>query len=123
MADSEATVEELKQKVSKFCRERDWDQFHNPKDLSLGIVTEAAELVEHFRFRSEKEIEEFFKNPEKKHEISEELADVFWFVLRMAEKCDMDLSQSLQDKINKNEERYPVEKFKGVNKKYNEGTG
>ncbi len=118
MEDSEATVGELKQKVSKFCRERDWGQFHNPKDLSLGIITEAAELVEHFRFRSEKEIEGFFKNPGKKHEISEELADVFWFVLRMAEKCDIDLSQSLQEKISKNEERYPAEKFKGVNKKY-----
>lgn len=113
-------VHELKQKVKEFCEERDWDKYHSAKDLAIGIITESAELLEHFRFKNKEEIEEMMKNPEKKAEISDEMADVFYFILRMAQRYDIDLVEALNNKIEKNRQRYPVEKAKGSNKKYTE---
>lgn len=117
--DNKTTIQELKDKVKKFCEDRDWDQYHNAKDLAIGIVTESSELLEKFRFKSEKEIE-YLLNSSKKSEISEELADVLYFVLRLAQKYGIDLSQELENKINKNKIKYPIFKSKGSNKKYNE---
>ncbi|MCX6775688.1 MAG: nucleotide pyrophosphohydrolase [Candidatus Micrarchaeota archaeon] len=118
--DSEATLDDLKKTVKKFCEDRDWDQYHNAKDLAIGIITESSELLEHFRFKSEKEIEEMFKDSRKKSEISEEMADVFYFLLRLAQKYDIDLGSELSKKIAHNEKKYPVEKSRGSNKKYTE---
>ncbi len=118
--DDETEVKLLKEKVMAFCEERDWDQYHNAKDLAIGIITEASELLEHFRFKSESEVDDLFKNKQKKAEISEELADVFFFVLRLAEKYQIDLSDELQKKLEKNGLKYPIEKAKGSNKKYTE---
>ena len=118
--DNQTKIHELKEKVRQFCEARDWDQFHNPKDLAIGIMTEASELLEHFRFKSDKEIEQMFANPEKKSKISEEAADVFYFLLRLAQKYDIDLTAELNKKIQLNEAKYPVEKAKGSNKKYTE---
>ena len=116
--DKEITVQELKDKVKKFCEDRDWDKYHNAKDLAIGITTEASELLEHFRFKSEEDIKEILKS--KKQKVSEELADVFYFVLRLAQKYDIDLAKELGKKLRKNEFRYPIEKSKGSNKKYDE---
>mgnify|MGYP001570928296 CR=1 FL=1 len=116
--DSRANVQELKNKVKKFCEDRDWDKYHNPKDLAIGIITEASELLEHFRFKSEEDITQLLKS--KKQEVSEELADVLYFVLRLAQKHDIDLATALEKKLRKNELKYPVNKSKGSNKKYNE---
>ena len=118
--DSEATLGDLKKLVKKFCDDRDWDQYHNAKDLAIGIITESSELLEHFRFKSEKEIEEMFKDEKKKGEISEETADVFYFLLRLAQKYDIDLSSELNKKIARNGKKYPIEKSRGSNKKYTE---
>lgn len=118
--DSKTNLEELKETVKKFCEDRDWDQYHNAKELAIGIVTEASEILEHFRFKNEKEIDEMFNNAVKKAEISEELADVLYFVLRMAQRYNIDLTTVLNQKIKKNEDRYPIEKSKGSNKKYTE---
>jgi NTP pyrophosphatase (non-canonical NTP hydrolase) len=118
--DQETKIHELKDKIKDFCEARDWDQFHGAKDLAIGIITESSELLEHFRFKSEKEIEEMFKNPEKKQHISEEMADVLYFLLRLAQKYDIDLTEELNNKMEKNEKKYPVDKAKGSNKKYNE---
>ncbi len=118
--DSSTNIEDLKQKVKKFCEDRDWDQFHNPKDLAIGIITESAELLEHFRFRSEKEIEEIFKDPKKRENISEEMADILIFLLRLSQRYSIDLSLELDKKLEKNAKKYPVEKSKGSNKKYGE---
>jgi len=118
--DNKTNINELKEKVKKFCEARDWDQFHNVKDLAIAIITESSELLEHFRFKSEKEVDEMFKNPEKKGEISEEMADVFYFLLRLAQRYDVDLANELTKKLEKNEKRYSLEKFKGSNKKYSE---
>ena len=118
--DKEVKVEELKEKIRVFCEVRDWDQFHNAKDLAIGIVTEASELLDHFRFKSNAEVDELFKITQKKAEISEELSDVLYFVLRLAQRYDIDLSESLKVKMQKIAEKYPVEKAKGSNKKYTE---
>ena len=118
--DQETKIYELKEKIKKFCEERDWDQFHGAKDLAIGIITESSELLEHFRFRSEKEIEEMFKNPEKKQHISEEMADILYFLLRLAQKYNIDIAEELEKKMEKNEKRYPLDKSKGSNKKYSE---
>ena len=118
--DDKTNIYDLKNQVRIFCRDRDWDQFHNAKDLAIGIITESAELLEHFRFKSEKEVEEVFKNSDKKLEISEELADIFFFILRMSDKYDIDLSDVFIEKLRKNDIKYPVESSRGLNKKYSE---
>ena len=118
--DNKVTIGYLKDKVKKFCEDRDWDQYHNAKELAIGIVTEASELLEHFRFKSEKEIDELFDSEDKRRELSEELADIFYFVLRLAQKYDIDLTTSLDKKMDKNEKKYPIDKSKGSNKKYTE---
>ena len=118
--DDETNVKLLKEMVKVFCEARDWDQYHNAKDLAIGIITESSELLAHFRFKSETEVEDLFKDKIKKGEISEELADVFFFVLRLAEKYHIDLSDELQKKLEKNIVKYPIEKAKGSNKKYTE---
>jgi len=118
--DNKTNIHELKEIVNKFVEDRDWGKFHSPKELSIGIITEASELLEKFRFKSDKEIEELLNSPNKKEEISEEIADVLYFLLRFSHLYDIDLSTAMKDKIKKNELRYPIEKSKGSNKKYNE---
>ena len=118
--DNKTTIYQLKEKIKSFCEERDWDQYHNAKELAIGIVTESSELLQHFRFKSEKQIEELFNSPEKKGKISEEMVDILYFLLRLAQKYDIDLATSLDKKMDKNEKKYPVDKAKGSNKKYTE---
>lgn len=118
--DDNSNIKDLKNLVKKFCDERDWDKYHNAKDLAIGIITESSELLEHFRFKSIKEVEDLFNEKSKREEISEEVADIVYFILRFAERYDIDLSKELQKKINKNSKKYPIEKSKGLNKKYSE---
>jgi len=118
--DSETNIQELKEKIKEFCEKRDWDQFHGAKDLATALIIEAAELLEPFRWKSEKEVKALMENPKKREEISEEMADVLYFLIRMAQMYNIDLSDALEKKMGKNDKRYPVEKAKGSNKKYNE---
>jgi NTP pyrophosphatase (non-canonical NTP hydrolase) len=96
----------------KFRNERDWEQFHNPKDLALAINVEAGELLELFLWKDAKDA-----NIEK---VKEELADVFAFAFLLAEKYNLDVKEIVLDKIKKNAEKYPVDKAKGKATKYNE---
>jgi len=107
--DHKTNIHELKEKIKDFCEERDWDQFHNAKELAIGIVTEASELLQHFRFKTE-----------RKEELKEELADILYFTLRLAQRYKIDLTTELNNKMGKNKEKYPIEKAKGSNKKYTE---
>jgi len=118
--DHKTNIKELKDLIKKFCDDRDWDQFHNAKDLTIAIVTEASELLEHFRFKSEKEVDAMFEDVKKREELSEEVADILYFLIRLAERYNLDLTTELNKKITKNEIRYPIEKVKGSNKKYSE---
>ncbi len=118
--DQEKKIHELKETIKEFCEKRDWDQFHGAKDLAVALIIEASELLEHFRWKSNKEVEELFSNEQKKEEIGEEMADILYFLVRLSQKYNIDLSEALEKKMDKNEKRYPVDKFKGSNKKYNE---
>ena len=117
--DKHTTISEIKEAVKRFCAERDWDQFHSAKDLAIGISTEANELLQIFRFKSNEEIEQIMQSA-RRTEIEEEIADVFYFVIRFAQMSGIDLSKAVTKKIEKNAEKYPVDKVKGCNKKYNE---
>ncbi len=105
-------LEELRKAIVKFTQERDWDQFHNGKDLALALSIEAAELNEAFLWKEVSEV-----NLEK---VKEELADVFNYAILIADKYDLDIRQIVLDKIKRNAEKYPVEKAYGNAKKYNE---
>jgi NTP pyrophosphatase (non-canonical NTP hydrolase) len=111
-------LNELIETIKTFCEQRDWDQYHNPKDLAIGISTEAAELLDLFRFKNGEEIQQTITN--KREHIEDELADVLFFVLRFAQTNQIDLSSALLHKMEKNALKYPIDKVKGNNKKYNE---
>lgn len=106
--DSETTVEEMKNWVRAFCEERGWAPFHAPKDLAIGLVTESSELLELFRFRSEKEIEKHIDDPQFRENIADELADSLYFILRFSEMYGFDLSESVRQKLVKNAKKYPA---------------
>ena len=104
--------EEIIQALLKFRNERDWEQFHNPKDLTLALNIEAGELLELFLWKDAADA-----NQEK---IKEELADVFAYAFLLADKYNLDVKQIILDKIKKNADKYPVDKAKGISKKYDE---
>lgn len=108
MADIQEIITELK----KFRDERDWEQFHNPKDLALAINIEAAELLELFLWKNAEDA--------NKEKVKQELADVFSFALLLADKYGLDVKQIVLDKIKQNGEKYPIDKAKGTAKKYDE---
>ena len=112
------TIDELKEKVQAFCEVRDWDQFHGPKDLAIGVITEASELLEHFRFLSDEQALMLLNNPQQKEDIEDELADVLFFLLRFSQRFNIDLDHALERKIEKSEKKYPVDKARGRNIKY-----
>ena len=105
-------IKELKEALIKFRNERDWEQFHNPKDLALAINIESSELLEEFLWKKHEEA--------KVEKVKEELADVFAYAFLLADKYDFDIKQIVLDKIKKNGMKYPVEKSKGTAKKYNQ---
>ena len=113
MNDAKTTIEEMKQKLRKFVSERDWNEFHTPKDLSMAIATEAAEIMEHFRFRNGEVLKEYLADEENKRELSYEMADVLSFLVRMADELNVDLAAALREKLQKNSKRYPIEAAKG----------
>lgn len=109
-------LKELTNKILEFRDARDWKQFHTPKDLAIGLSLEAGEVAEHFLWKNEAELREHIKN--HKEEIGDELADVLYFLLLMANDFEIDLFQAAQRKIEKTAKKYPVEKAKGNHTKY-----
>lgn len=118
--DADTTVEDLKDLVQAFCAERDWDQFHDPKELAIGIATEAGELLEPFRFKTREQCLTLLADPVRGAHVRDELADVLYFTLRFAQMNGIDLSQSLRAKVMADAEKYPVAKARGHNGKYDE---
>lgn len=113
-----ADVSDLQKRIQKFVDERDWDQFHNPKDLSISLALEAAEVLEHFQWKTPEEMADHVSS--RKDEVGEELADVLYWVLLLAKNIDVDLMEIFEQKMQKNEAKYPVDKAKGSHKKYTE---
>lgn len=114
------TLEELTTLIKTFCEARDWDQFHTPKDLAIGLSTESNELLDLFRFKTAEQMKEMLADEHKRDEIGSELADVFFFLLRFAQMNGFDLKDCLERKMAYNDKRYAVEKIKGKNLKYTE---
>jgi NTP pyrophosphatase (non-canonical NTP hydrolase) len=119
-ADSKTTVSQLKERVLAFARERDWEQFHAPKNLSMALAAEAAELMEHFLWASPEESREVASDPAKRARIAEELADIVIYSLEFANATGLDLSAAIESKMEANARKYPVEKSKGRSSKYTE---
>lgn len=109
-------IEDLTHRIIAFRDARDWKQFHNPKDCAISLSLEAAEVLEHFQWKNKEEMDAYVKT--NKIEISEELADVLYWVLLISKDLDIDVLEALDKKMKKNEDKYPVEKAKGKHTKY-----
>lgn len=118
ISDQTTSISELRAEVRRFIIARDWDQFHSPKDLAIGLITESAELLELFRFKDEAEVTQLLAAEDFRRELRHEIADCFFFILAMSRKLDIDLSQALVEKIALSAQRYPVEQARGKNAKY-----
>ena len=108
MNDEQTTVSELKETVEQFVRERNWQQFHTPKNISMALAVEAAELLEHFQWLTVEESWEIAEDPDRLLKVSEELADVICYSLAMANRLKLDLSAAIEKKMEKNRLKYPA---------------
>ncbi len=116
MSDEKTTLHDLKERTAAFVRERDWEQFHSPKNLSMSISIEAAELMEHFQWLTVEESKNL--SAEALGEIGEELADIVLYSLSLANTLGLDLSETVLAKMEKNIRKYPTEKVRGKAHKY-----
>lgn len=110
-------IEQLTNEITKFCKQRNWKQFHDPKDLALSLNLEAAEVLEHFQWKSGDELQKYIK--EHKEHIGEELSDVLYWVLLMSHDLDIDIKKAFFKKMKKNAKKYPIKKAKNKKEKYN----
>jgi NTP pyrophosphatase (non-canonical NTP hydrolase) len=116
--DSETSLDMLRGALRRFAAERDWDQFHSPKNLSMALSVESAELMEHFQWLTVAESE--LLPPEKREQVRLKMADVLLYLVRLADKLDIDLVAAAQEKLALNARKYPVDKARGSSKKYSE---
>lgn len=119
-ADETTTVAEIKSRVLAFARERDWEQFHAPKNLSMALAAEAGELMEHFLWATSEDSREAMNDPKKREKIEEELSDVIIYALEFANMTGVDVAAAIERKMAANAAKYPVEKAKGRSVKYDE---
>lgn len=102
--------DDLMDKIKKFVQDRDWDQFHYPKDLAISLNLEAAELLECFQWKNNEEVEKMLENKKEKEHIEEEIADVAIYLMQLAHSLDIDLKKAIEDKIIKNAKKYPIKR-------------
>ena len=110
-------LDDIKQRLRDFSTERDWDQFHSPKNFSMALIVECAELVEHFQWLTDEQSKRLAEDT--LDEVSLEMADIMIYLIRLADKLDVDLIKSVNRKIELNAIKYPIEKSKGIATKYN----
>ena len=120
LSDEATTVAEIKSRVLVFAQERDWEQFHAPKNLSMALAAEAGELMEHFLWASSEESREMVNDPVKRAKIEEELSDVIIYALEFVNMTGIDVAAAIERKMAANAAKYPVEKAKGRSVKYDE---
>jgi NTP pyrophosphatase (non-canonical NTP hydrolase) len=111
-------LKDLKLRLRQFAEERDWDQFHSPKNLAMALIVEAAELVEHFQWVTQEQSRTL--PDDKKAEVEAELADILIYLVRIADKLDIDLYNAALEKLKHNSEKYPADQVRGLSKKYTE---
>jgi NTP pyrophosphatase (non-canonical NTP hydrolase) len=112
------SLDQLRDTLRRFSAERDWDQFHSPKNLAMALIVEAGELVEHFQWMSEQESATLTQT--RLAEVRAEMADVFIYLVRLADRLDVDLLAAAAEKIELNAQRYPATEFRGSSRKYDE---
>ena len=120
MKDADTQLQEIKDRVLAFAKERDWEQFHAPKNLSMAIAAEAAELMEHFLWQSPEASRNDMEAEMLRAKVEEELADVFIFAIEFANMTGIDIATIIDTKMKRNAEKYPVDKAKGRSVKYTE---
>jgi NTP pyrophosphatase (non-canonical NTP hydrolase) len=120
LTDIDTPIAELKSRVLAFARARDWEQFHSPKNLSMALAAEAAELMEHFLWAAPEQSFGVAKDPAKRARIAEELADIVIYALEFANATHLDVASAVEAKMEANARKYPVEKAKGRADKYTE---
>jgi dCTP diphosphatase len=113
MSDASTTLADLRELVRSFVDERDWRQFHSPKNLSMSLAIEAAELMEHFQWIGMAESRNIGDDPAKLGEVREEIADVLCYLLALANELNLDLATAVRDKMVKNAAKYPAEQSRG----------
>ena len=118
--DNETTISDLRRKVEKFRDDREWLKFHTPKDLSMALSIESAELEELFLWNDDKSVGRMLQNRTKLQQVKDEVADIEIYLLSLSSVLHMDLSDAVYDKLTQNARKYPVEKSKGSSRKYNE---
>jgi NTP pyrophosphatase (non-canonical NTP hydrolase) len=111
--DSDTTVAELRQLIADFVAERDWSQFHSPKNVSMALAIEAAELMEHFQWLTTEASRTLAEEPKKLAEVSEELADVIGYSFALANELGIDVSRAIREKMVKNAQKYPADQYRG----------
>lgn len=110
-------IRQITEKIRKFRDERNWMQFHDPKNMAVSIILEASELLEHFQWKTTEEVEKYAR--QNSPEIKDEIADIALYLFELADNLGINLIESMQQKLKKNEMKYPVEKAKGKHTKYN----
>ena len=110
-------IKQITEKIKKFRDERDWMQFHDPKNMAVSIILEASELLEHFQWKTIEEVEEYAR--QNQAEIQDEIADIALYLFELADNLGINLKDAMEQKLKKNEMKYPVEKAKGKYAKYN----
>jgi NTP pyrophosphatase (non-canonical NTP hydrolase) len=113
MSDEQTTIAALRELVRQFVNERDWQQFHTPKNLSMSLAIEAAELMEHFQWLTPAESRELANKPETLAAVGEELSDVICYCLALANELGLDVSTALRAKMIKNAKKYPADEYRG----------
>ncbi len=113
MRDDDTTVGQLKDEVRRFVAERQWERYHTPRNLAVSLMVEAAELLEHFQWRTEAEVEQYLADSANRAAVAEEIADVFSYVLSLANCMGLDLAEELERKLRKNALKYPAEEWRG----------
>jgi NTP pyrophosphatase (non-canonical NTP hydrolase) len=114
------SIEILQDKLRSFCRDREWEKFHTPKNLAVALSVEASELLEIYQWLSEDESKNLLDNPDKRNSVQEEVADIFLYLLRFCDVNKIDPFKAIEDKVYKNAQKYPVEKSRGNATKYTE---
>jgi NTP pyrophosphatase (non-canonical NTP hydrolase) len=120
MATSELDVAEVQRALREFARERDWEKFHTPKNLVMAMAGEVGELVELFQWKSDEESAAIMSDPAAAEAVRDEIADVLNYVLRLADRLDVDLAAAVSRKIEKNRRKYPADRVRGSARKYTE---
>lgn len=112
------SIHALTEQIRSFAHERDWDRFHSPKNLSMALIAEAAELLEHFQWATEEQ--SCAPDPAKLQAVKHEIADVFIYLIRLSDRLDIDLLSAAREKLELNKEKYPADKVRGDARKYSD---